>query len=349
VRTKQTTSTKKIVGADADIEVEVEVSADADDDATLTPAAMAAPPVVDRSAPGTWRVEMAQRQRVYFALDNETPKMIAKKFGLNLKQLLRDNKKAHAGLAHNSELHPGTKMVHPVLKCDEVVAAGVPSVGVTPRTEPMQGGGAAKEGGAAGTEGTTAAPVLVPTPTPTSTPIPAPVPAPVPTLTSTPIPAPVPAPVPAPAPASVRGVHSAVANTAGTCKCGSEDHNDTTHKDCPFKKKAILVGSQDSDPTEAKGNPTPTLNNTTVAPSAAAIAAASSPQAKKHVCDDIDDPVLTPLSKSEQKQYDKQAAKDAKKAAKELAEAAPAATKRGRGRQQVKLDVAGVNFCCCIR
>ena len=39
-----------------------------------------------------------RNRRVYAALDNETPKQIADKFGVMLKQVLLDNKRLHPGL-----------------------------------------------------------------------------------------------------------------------------------------------------------------------------------------------------------------------------------------------------------
>jgi hypothetical protein len=80
--------------------------------------------------PGVWRVEMARRRRVYAALDNETPKQIAKKFGIDLKQVLRDNKRLHPGLVLHSKLYVRTKMVLPLLPGDEEAAAAAAAVTV---------------------------------------------------------------------------------------------------------------------------------------------------------------------------------------------------------------------------
>jgi hypothetical protein len=70
--------------------------------------------------PGTWRVEIKQQRGVYFALDNETPQQIARKFGYGLKQVLRDNKRLYPGLIRTSKLYVGTTIVLPVLAGDEV-------------------------------------------------------------------------------------------------------------------------------------------------------------------------------------------------------------------------------------
>jgi hypothetical protein len=88
------------------------------------------PPLIDIEhiveplpAPGVWRVEMAQRRRVYIALDDETPKQIAKKFGIDLKQVLRNNVRLHPGLVRSSKLYVRTKMVLPLLAGDAEAAA----------------------------------------------------------------------------------------------------------------------------------------------------------------------------------------------------------------------------------
>jgi len=58
------------------------------------------------------------QRRLYAALDNETPKMIAEKFVLTLASLLKDNKQLHPKLGRHSKLFPRTAIVLP-LTADE--------------------------------------------------------------------------------------------------------------------------------------------------------------------------------------------------------------------------------------
>ena len=63
--------------------------------------------------PGILRHEWGRNRRVYASLDNETPKQIAAKFGVKLKQVLVDNKRLHPGLSTHAKLYKRTPIVLP--------------------------------------------------------------------------------------------------------------------------------------------------------------------------------------------------------------------------------------------
>ena len=62
---------------------------------------------------GEIRYEWAHYRRVYSSLDNETPKQIATKFNVKLKQVLLDNKRLHPGLSTHAKLYKRTSIVLP--------------------------------------------------------------------------------------------------------------------------------------------------------------------------------------------------------------------------------------------
>ena len=64
-------------------------------------------------APGILEHDWERKRRIYAALDNETPKQIASKFSVALKQLLEDNKRLHPGLRTNAKLYTRTPIVLP--------------------------------------------------------------------------------------------------------------------------------------------------------------------------------------------------------------------------------------------
>ena len=61
--------------------------------------------------PGIIHHDWSRNRRLYAALDNETPKQIAEKFNVELKQVLVDNSRLHPGLRTNAKLYTRTPIV----------------------------------------------------------------------------------------------------------------------------------------------------------------------------------------------------------------------------------------------